>query len=222
MTQQQQARMQMQMMPVADTAAVPFRQLSPGDLEFRLQPTAPVVAAPNEEGVTESEDLLLFRSSLHGDEVEREVAAQRRGYRKEEPGEAEPQGNRDDDQTEDARIRATEPLERRREARGDGAQPIRIATGGDDRWEQCDERNLKGRPLAGPSRASIRAERRRQQVADAEMKKIKEENDIRDYGSKQHEESRLVKDRLYKKRKIDWARQILFIERRERWKDEVK
>ena len=56
----------------------------------------------------------------------------------------------------------------------------------------------------------------------AKRKIRKEENEFRDYGSKQHEESRLVKDRLYKKRKIDWARQILFIERRERWKDEVK
>ena len=34
---------------------------------------APVVAAPNEDGVTESEDLLLFRSSRHGDEVDRPV-----------------------------------------------------------------------------------------------------------------------------------------------------
>jgi arginyl-tRNA synthetase len=34
---------------------------------------APAVAAPNEEGVTESEDLLLFRSSRHGDEVDRPV-----------------------------------------------------------------------------------------------------------------------------------------------------
>ena len=56
----------------------------------------------------------------------------------------------------------------------------------------------------------------------AKRKIRKEENDIRDYGSKQHEESRLVKDRLYKKRKIDLARQILFIERRERWKHEVR
>ena len=34
---------------------------------------APAAAAPNEEGVTESEDLLLFRSSRHGDEVDRPV-----------------------------------------------------------------------------------------------------------------------------------------------------
>jgi arginyl-tRNA synthetase len=34
---------------------------------------APVVAAPNEEGITESENLLLFRSSRHGDEVDRPV-----------------------------------------------------------------------------------------------------------------------------------------------------
>jgi len=34
---------------------------------------APVAPAVNEEGLTESEDLLLFRSSLHGDEVDRPV-----------------------------------------------------------------------------------------------------------------------------------------------------
>ncbi len=34
---------------------------------------APAVAAPNEEGLTESENLLLFRSSRHGDEVDRPV-----------------------------------------------------------------------------------------------------------------------------------------------------
>jgi arginyl-tRNA synthetase len=34
---------------------------------------APLVAAPNEEGITESENLLLFRSSRHGDEVDRPV-----------------------------------------------------------------------------------------------------------------------------------------------------
>jgi arginyl-tRNA synthetase len=34
---------------------------------------APAAATPNEEGITESEDLLLFRSSLHGDEVDRPV-----------------------------------------------------------------------------------------------------------------------------------------------------
>ncbi|MGA8890610.1 MAG: arginine--tRNA ligase [Anaeromyxobacteraceae bacterium] len=34
---------------------------------------APVAATPNEEGLTEAEDLLLFRSSRHGDEVDRPV-----------------------------------------------------------------------------------------------------------------------------------------------------
>jgi arginyl-tRNA synthetase len=34
---------------------------------------APPAGAPNEEGLTESEDLLLFRSSRHGDEVDRPV-----------------------------------------------------------------------------------------------------------------------------------------------------
>jgi arginyl-tRNA synthetase len=34
---------------------------------------APVAAVPNEEGITEAEDLLLFRSSRHGDEVDRPV-----------------------------------------------------------------------------------------------------------------------------------------------------
>ena len=34
---------------------------------------APAAAAPNEEGLTEAEDLLLFRSSRHGDEVDRPV-----------------------------------------------------------------------------------------------------------------------------------------------------
>ena len=37
------------------------------------QPAPVVAGAPNEEGVTESEDLLLFRSSRHGDEVDRPV-----------------------------------------------------------------------------------------------------------------------------------------------------
>ena len=56
----------------------------------------------------------------------------------------------------------------------------------------------------------------------AKRKKRKEENDIRDYGSKQHEDSRLERARLYKKRMRDLSRQILFIERRERWKHEVR
>jgi arginyl-tRNA synthetase len=34
---------------------------------------APAGAAPNEEGISEAEDLLLFRSSRHGDEVDRPV-----------------------------------------------------------------------------------------------------------------------------------------------------
>jgi len=34
---------------------------------------SPAAGTPNEEGITESEDLLLFRSSLHGDEVDRPV-----------------------------------------------------------------------------------------------------------------------------------------------------
>jgi len=34
---------------------------------------APAAGGPNEEGLTESEDLLLFRSSRHGDEVDRPV-----------------------------------------------------------------------------------------------------------------------------------------------------
>jgi arginyl-tRNA synthetase len=34
---------------------------------------APAAAVPNEEGITEAEDLLLFRSSRHGDEVDRPV-----------------------------------------------------------------------------------------------------------------------------------------------------
>jgi len=34
---------------------------------------APTAAVPNEEGITEAEDLLLFRSSRHGDEVDRPV-----------------------------------------------------------------------------------------------------------------------------------------------------
>ena len=55
----------------------------------------------------------------------------------------------------------------------------------------------------------------------AKRKKLREKNDSRDYGSKQHEDSRLEKARLYEKRKIDLSLQILFIERRERWKHEV-
>ena len=56
----------------------------------------------------------------------------------------------------------------------------------------------------------------------AKRKKNKENNDSRDYGSKQVEESRLEKARLYKKRKRDLLRQNLFNERRSFWKHEVR
>jgi len=43
----------------------------------------------------------------------------------------------------------------------------------------------------------------------AKRKKLREKNDSRDYGSKQHEDSRLEKARLNEKRKIDLSRQMM-------------